>query len=259
MKIHVWTVRIMSISAALSFMGIFLLQKCGDCFWRDILIGVFSSSLVSLTISFVAFLQEREKVLKKFYENLGQCYFSTLVFKGEISILKASADANKLYRLGEKINKAMHNAKEADDRKNELMDYHYCDFSFYKFISKTYKFVHTTHCDLHIIKLQLAAQKFNFNANKPIIMQRKNSLSELNGQPLLYTEEQIQEAFSSAKTDIELLLTLSDLQIGIIDAKMASLEKIYKPDWSWSKQKEFWHSKAEEHIAASTQLNEVLE
>ena len=259
MRIHVWTVRIMAFVIILSFFGILFLQKCGDCFWRDILIGVFSSSIVSLTISFVAFLQEREKILKVFYEKLGQCYFNTLVFKSEISILQSYVDAGKLHPIGEKINKAMNHAKEADDRKNELMDYNYCDFSFFKFISKTYHFVCSVHRDLHIIKLQQATYEFNFNANKAVVMQRQNSFSELNNQKALYSDKEIEDCIDNIKIDLNKLIALADLQIGLLDVKMAFLEKIYRPDWSWGKQKEFWISKAEEHINLSKKLNESLE
>lgn len=259
MKIHIWTVRIMALCGLLSLVGILLLQKSGDCFWKDILIGVFSSSLVSLTISFVAFLQERERILKKFYENLGQCYFSTLVFKGEISMLIIEAAENRLYPIGEKINKAMNHAKEADERKNELIDYHYYDFSFYNFISKTLSLICVIHRDLHIIKLQKSTYEFYFAANRSTVMERKNTMLTLAGQNPLYSSEQMDNCKQEATKSLENLINLADLQINILEDKMTLLEKIYKPDWSWSQQKDFWKSKADEHIKISGQLTESLE
>lgn len=248
----------MALCGLLSLIGILILQNSGDCFWKDILIGVFSSSLVSLTISLVAFLQERERILKKFYENLGQCYFSTLVFKGEISILQKEASENKLYPIGEKINKAMNHAKDADEIKNELMDYHYSDFSFYNFISKTLNFICSVHRDLHIVKLQKSTYEFYFNANQPTVMERKNSIATSAGRNLLYSLEQVESCKHDVTKSLENLITLADYQINVLEEKMTLLEKIYNPDWAWSQQKEFWRLKADEHIKISKRLTESL-
>ncbi|MBR2508275.1 MAG: hypothetical protein IKB71_00855 [Lentisphaeria bacterium] len=248
----------MALCGLLSLIGILILQNSGDCFWKDILIGVFSSSLVSLTISLVAFLQERERILKKFYENLGQCYFSTLVFKGEISILQKEASENKLYPIGEKINKAMNHAKDADERKNELMDYHYSDFSFYNFISKTLNFIYSVHQDLHAVKLQKSTYEFLFNANQPIVMECKNAIAVSAEQNALFSQEQLEFSKQEATKSLENLISLANSQINILEDKMTLLEKIYNPDWAWSQQKEFWRLKADEHIKISERLTESL-